>query len=102
VIRAAISRSACSARARRRTSSRDAAIASIRRAFWIAIAAWWASASTSPTSAGPKASIAGDPTWSTPSIPDSPMSGVTISDFTPSLRTASSRSRLCSKPSSFS
>ena len=50
MIRAAISRSACSARARRRTSSRDLAIASIRRAFWIAIAAWWASASTRATS----------------------------------------------------
>ena len=100
VIRAAISRRACSARARRRTSSRDWAIASMSRAFWIAIAAWWARASTSATSSGANAPVSGQPTWSTPSSPDSPVSGVTISDRTPSRRTASSRLGSCWKPSS--
>jgi hypothetical protein len=40
VIRAAISRSACSVSARRAISSRDRPSSSMSRAFWIAIAAW--------------------------------------------------------------
>ena len=56
VIRVAISRSACSAVARRRISTADRSRAWIRRELWIAIAAWWASASASPTWSGPNAS----------------------------------------------
>ena len=85
---AAISRTDRSASARREISSLDRSRAWIRRELWIAIAAWWASASARPTWSGPKASISPLPTWSTPSRSSSAISGVITSERIPSSLTA--------------
>ena len=96
---AAISRSARSASARRPISSRDWPIALDQAGVLDrdrGLVGEGLDERRLPR--GSKAPGSGQPTWRTPSMPSSPVSGVTISDRMPSRRAASSSLGLCSNP----